>query len=284
MKVNKAKFRDALTMSFRKRFPLSRAARKKAAAQFTGTSPKRLLAANNLDGPKVRFGDGNTWKGLVRTEFQSRRIRTRPVTRAWILKQRRNLARVGAISTANRIFEAVESRLAKAQQLIEACNPARPTVVVVVDLSKKSRAFGELKDNLVPLKEEETAIRDHFFGQYVVQSWKDGTPLHAVPLLLTGFETAVDRPQNYCPTTHANWRGALEVFADREGICTATLQLLDHILESNRSCTGIDAKLVVVHGGDVDMNELRDVVHCHYDELDAAIKSRIFNAQMVRFS
>jgi hypothetical protein len=271
------KSKDPQAKAFRKRFALTRTARMKAASKRL---PKvQITAATNLEGPFMTFPDNEDWTSFIRSDFKSRGIKCREVTKGWILKQRRAVSHHSASMIANRLFDEAESHFAKAQKLLKVQNPARPTIIVVLDMNKKLPARERIIDCMVPLKSGSL-----LFGQYVVQKWKDGTPMQAVPVILTNFQSVIDRPQNYHTTTHANLRAPYHIYEDREGIYSATLQMLDQMLEQNKSILGIDMKLIVTHGDDIDFDQMNDIVHCKYEELDAAIKSRIMNVPMIKLS
>ena len=274
------KSKDPQAKAFRKRFALSRTARMKAASK--GMPKVHITAANNMDGPLISFRDKEDWVSFVRSDFKGRGIKNREVTKSWILKQRRAIARHSASMIANRLLDEAETSFSKVQTLLRVNNPARPTIVVVLDMDKKHTAQKRIKDQMVAVTAQNGS---HLFGQYVLQTWKDSKiPMHAVPLLLTHFESVIDRPQNYHPTTHSNVRAPYRIFEDREGIYSATLQMLDQMLEQNKSIMGIDMKLIVTHGGNIDMDKMQDIVHCRYEDLDAAIKSRVINVPTIKLN
>ena len=265
--------------AFRARFPQSRAARKKSACKQAKLPAKELAAAARFGGPRVKFDDTDEWSSMVNQVFDAKGIPARRVAEKWVLEQRRMVARNAAFMTANRIFSTINAHLKDVLLMSRRLVPTKPTVVVVLDLGWKrsTRAHDAIRDRssfVHPKGDEVGYLWGQKFGQF--QFGKDS----AVPLLLTWMDTLVDDLDTYRPLTYASWAGVRNVFQDRESIYAAAVQFLDQIMEASKRRSHINVKLVVAHGQDVSMEALQDVVHCRYEELEAAVKSRVMRVRV----
>lgn len=276
MTTKRLRIRCEKARAFRKRFPLSRAARINSARRQAGSSARKLAAAAKFTSPRVKFDDADEWSFMVNHVFDMKGIPARSVTDRWVLKQRRAVAMAAAIVTANRIYSTLNNHLKDVRQMSQDFSPTNPTVVVVLDLGwkKSTQAHDAVRQQskfMDTRGDESKFLWGQKFGQFKVRAQC------TVPVMLTWMDTPVDDMDSYWPLSYAAWAGVRDVFRDRESIYAAAVQFLDQIVEANESTSGVCVKLVVAHGRDLDMEALQDVVHCRYEELDAAIKSRVMN-------
>ena len=269
---------------FYKKFSSSRQARVKNMSKKLGIHCRAISAAKNKNGPQIVFTNKDAWHSKLKNEFQMKGLKLNNASVGWIMHQRRTAARHCATLLANRIFGNIEKYFEKVEHLTQAKKPASPTAVVVLDMDKTLPVYSTLKDKMVNLPQDSPT--NCMLGQYLLQDWtksklQDFLPSYAVPLMVLGMETIVDRPENFWPTANASLRKAFNIFVDRDGIHTATLQMLDQMLEKNKSSIGVQIKLIVTHGNDIEFDGVLDFVNCNYSDIDAAIKSRIYHTPMV---
>lgn len=284
MKQNKFKPNSQDIKKIYKKFSSSRQARLKKMSKMGGLPCRGISAARNRYGPQIVFTNKAAWQSKLQKEFQMKGLKQSEASAGWIMHQRRTAARHCATILANRVFDNIEKYFAKVQHLTQAKTPASPTAIVVLDMNKNLPVYNTLKKTLVNIPKD--APTNCLFGQYLLQDGEQSKVQdlllnYAVPLMVLGMETIVDRPENFWPTANASVRKAFNIFLDREGICTATLQMLDQMLERNKSSIGVQIKLIVAHGSDTLFDNMLDFVNCAYSDIDAAIKSRIYHNSMV---
>lgn len=270
---------------FRKKFCQRRASRLQAMSKRTGIAKKNISAAKNMQGPQISILKGEEYRSALRKEFELMGLQKFSFSQSWLMRQRKTVAHYTACLMANSTIQTVKDHFGKVQNLKcppNVYNPTKATVVVVVDLDKDHGGYKTVKDKFIPMTKEDTHMCN-LFGQYIIHGHcEDKSPVHAVPLVYTSMDSIIDCPFQSPSAKQSFLRSAYNLFSDREGILTATMQMMDQLFEMGREMIGIDTKVIFTHGSDVDMEEMHDMVHCQHSELDAAIKSRVFSSRMAQ--
>lgn len=199
------------------------------------------------------------------------------VSQKTILETRQQIARYNAGIMYNDVL-----RRAKDNYLInieEHANnkcivAAKPTCLVVVDMThckKVTESYWEL----LCRKKRYTDDDEEGMNFGVIQTALP-TENIVLPMIKIEFRSILDRPGQANKALFGSRKKNQRIFADTEGINTASLQMLDRYFSEAEKTIGIDMRMIVVHDENVYFPDtLNHFVHGHITQLIPLVASRI---------
>ena len=271
--------------------PMCRASRVRKVARSRGVSTRRVNAwraegRENL----VKYSNGRQFLETLRASCGDL-VSERPIiSEKGITANRRAVAMFTSHSIYLRIRDIVErnaTHLTHPMPLRErSYTPKHPTVLALLDATGDGHLWETMKarENFLVVAEESSRE-----GVGVLR-----IPLPApvqvdlsVPVLVARFDSLLDAPESSWRSVRGTKNGTMQLFLDREGINTATLQMLDEKVDRDNKKKNdgeqdgnkILAKLVAVGDDGVDLSGAEDVVSASVsdgdDRLTRVIVSRL---------
>ncbi len=261
--------------------PLTRAGRVKKVAKSRGVTTRGIWAWRTEGRDKlVRYSNGRQFQETLQASCGDPNNKRAVISEKGIMANRRTAAMFVSHANYLRMRDMVErnaAHLTRPMPLRErSYTPKRPTVLALLDATGDGHLWETMKtrDDFLVVAEESSRE-----GVGVLR-----IPLPApvqvdlsVPVLVARFASLMDAPESSWRSVRGTKVGTMQLFMDREGINTATLQMLDEKVERDNKTQEILTKLVVVGDDGVDLSGVEDLVSAATggEELTRVVVSRL---------
>lgn len=153
--------------------------------------------------------------------------------------------------------------------------PVVPTFLVVVDTTRDKTATEAVIESIYRKKSDK-------FGICMLQTGRPNESIF-IPTIKIDFASVLDRPADASKALFGSHKKNARIFADSNGINTASLQMLDRYLSEAKKTRGIDYKMIVLQDQGLSFEEVKDFVHCHPLDFVATVASRAGGMKLEKF-
>ena len=153
--------------------------------------------------------------------------------------------------------------------------PAGPTFLVIVDTTRNKVATDFALDCIYRTKRDRV-------GLCCLQT---GLPNESVfiPTIKIDFASILDRPGDASRGLFGSTKKNARIFADRDGINTASLQLLDRYLSEAKKRNSIDFRMIVLHDDGLEFDAVKHFVHCYPEHFVSTVASRVGGMKLMKY-
>jgi hypothetical protein len=153
--------------------------------------------------------------------------------------------------------------------------PAHPTFLVIVDTTGNKVATDFAIDCIYRRKGDRV-------GLCCLQT---GLPNECVfiPTVKIDFTSILDRPGDASRGLFGSRKKNARIFADRDGINTASLQLLDRYLSEAKKRNSIDFRMIVLHDDGLEFDAVKHFVHCYPEHFVSTVASRVGGMKLMKY-
>lgn len=266
--------------SYFTKFPLKRLAREQEKARKRNVSRRKIWDWVNpsLTDNILNHTDQTVWfrNVLKATGGKGKEI----VVSKSMLENRKKLAKFLAHMNFLNLKESMQGNELLFQKSLSGhshdrkftATPTKNVLFVVMDMTKDDNFIQQLKGD-GSFKE----ISDNSGYLYITVSGIE-TVVY-VPVVIMKMKTLLDFPESSWKSFSGTRNATEKVFADRNGIHSCTLQLLDKQIEESKD--DIEKKLIVVHDERIEFSEDSDVVNCFVQDIKCVLAHRIGSQHIV---
>ena len=104
-----------------------------------------------------------------------------------------------------------------------------------------------------------------------------------IPTIKIDFASILDRPGDASRGLFGSTKTNARIFADRDGINTASLQILDRYLSEAKKRNGVDYKMIVLHDDGLEFDAVKDFVHCFPEHFVSTVASRVGGMKFMKY-
>lgn len=204
---------------------------------------------------------------LVRSSVSFENSQETPKTKS-TLTARLHIGRFNAGMMYNQVVKISNNHRVLSETLRHGTvSPADPTYIVIVDTTT-NKSFTNHAIESIYLKKTENV------GVCRIQTRVPSETV-VIPTIKINFESILDRPGEANKSLFGSQKKNARTFADRNGINTASLQILDRYLSEAKKMKGIDYKMIVLHDNGLLFDDVKDFVHCTVTDFVGTVASRV---------
>lgn len=152
---------------------------------------------------------------------------------------------------------------------------AHPTFLVIVDTTRNKVDTAFAIDSIYRTK-------GHRVGLCCLQTSLPNESVF-IPTIKIDFTSILDRPGDASKGLFGSTKKNARIFADRDGINTASLQILDRYLSEAKKRNGIDYKMIVLHDDGLSFDAVKDFVHCYPEHFVSTVASRVGGMKLMKY-
>ena len=270
------KVRKVVSQSYKKRygtyyekFPLNRVTREKVRASELAVTRGKIWSWKDPDNIIMSYIDQSSWFESVLKSTGNKSCENFLIT-GQVLENRRKFGRILAHMNFIRIKEALyRDKMLLSKDLTQhehknkfTAIPEKNIVFVILDMTTKSDVVSTKKREGV-YKE----ISDRSGFVYIEVCGQDVSI--CIPVIIVPFSSLLDVPEISWKSFSGTRKSTERIFADRDGIHSSALQLLDRNIDKCKD--GVIKRMIVVHDDSIAFAGDSDVVHCLSGDLNCIL-------------
>lgn len=210
---------------------------------------------------------------LVRSsQYFFEKIHKTPKTKS-VLRSRLHIGRFNAGMMYNQVMK-ITSNYGVLREILghENVSPVDPTYIVLVDTTRNKTATEHAIQSVYFKKSEH-------LGVCRLQTRVPSETV-SIPTIKINFKSILDRPKEANKSLFGSKNKNQTIFADRDGINTASLQILDRYLSDAKKMKGEEYKMIVLHDNGLLFEDVKDFVHCSVSDFVATVASRVVSMNL----
>lgn len=209
---------------------------------------------------------------LVRSSQHLEKIHKTPKKKS-VLTSRLHIGRFNAGMMYNQVMKITSNQSVLRETLRhETGSPVDPTYIVLVDTTRNKTATEHAIESVYSKKSEHLGVcRIHT---------RVPSETVIIPTIKINFESILDRPKEANKSLFGSKNKNERIFADRDGINTASLQILDRYLSEAKKIKGEDYKMIVLHDNGLSFEDVKDFVHCTVTDFVGTVASRVVSVPL----
>jgi len=184
------------------------------------------------------------------------------------LKTRLHIGRFNAGMMYNQVMKiSMDPRIVNETFQKGVITPSEETYIVIIDTTR-------FKDQTLKAIESIYSKKTENVGLCRIPTRVPSETV-VIPTIKINFHSILDRPVEANKSLFGSQKKNTRIFADKDGINTASLQILDRYLSEAKKMKGIDYKMIVLHDDGLVFDDVKDFVHCTVDDFVATVASRV---------
>lgn len=209
---------------------------------------------------------------LVRSSEIFENIEKTPEKKS-VLTSRLHIGRFNAGMMYNQVIKITSNQSVLSETLRHGTvSPVDPTYIVIVDTTRNKTATEHAIESIYSKKSEH-------LGVCKIQTRVPSETV-VIPTIKINFESILDRPEEANKSLFGSQKKNHSIFADRDGINTASLQILDRYLSEAKKMKGENYKMIVLHDNGLSFADVKDFVHCTVADFVGTVASRVASMQL----